>query len=145
MDGGKPTDVPKENSGRLRAKTISTSRLTSEEKRTAEELDYVPEDYRPQTRGECSPMMSRPCPFVSCSHHLYLDVNPDTGAIKLNFPHLEVWEMTETCSLDVADRGGITLEEVGGILNITRERVRQVEVKGIVSVRREVKRMVGES
>ena len=63
--------------------------------------------------------MPRPCPFVSCSHHLYLDVNPETGAIKLNFPHLEVWEMAETCSLDVADRGGITLEEVGAILNLT--------------------------
>ena len=75
--------------------------------------------------------MPRPCPFVSCSHHLYLDVNPETGAIKLNFPHLEVWEMAETCSLDVADRGGITLEEVGAILNLTRERIRQVEVRGL--------------
>ena len=75
--------------------------------------------------------MPRPCPFVSCSHHLYLDVNPQTGAIKLNFPHLEVWEMAETCSLDVADRGGITLEEVGAILNLTRERIRQVEVRGL--------------
>ena len=40
--------------------------------------------------------------------------------------------MAETCSLDVADRGGITLEEVGAILNLTRERIRQVEVRGLV-------------
>ena len=79
--------------------------------------------------------MPRPCPFVSCSHHLYLDVNPETGAIKLNFPHLEVWEMAETCSLDVADRGGITLEEVGAILNLTRERIRQVEVRGLYKIK----------
>ena len=79
--------------------------------------------------------MPRPCPFVSCSHHLYLDVNPESGAIKLNFPHLEVWEMAETCSLDVADRGGITLEEVGAILNLTRERIRQVEVRGLGKMR----------
>ena len=79
--------------------------------------------------------MPRPCPFVSCSHHLYLDVNPETGAIKLNFPHLEVWEMAETCSLDVADRGGITLEEVGAILNLTRERIRQVEVRGLCKIK----------
>ncbi len=79
--------------------------------------------------------MARPCPFVSCSHHLYLDVNPETGAIKLNFPHLEVWEMAETCSLDVADRGGITLEEVGAILNLTRERIRQVEVRGLCKIK----------
>ena len=74
----------------------------------------------------------RPCPYVSCKHHLYLDVNPETGSIKLNFPDLEVWEMAETCSLDVADRGGITLEEVGEILNLTRERIRQVEVRGLL-------------
>jgi Sigma-70, region 4 len=35
--------------------------------------------------------------------------------------------MEETCSLDVADRGGETLEAVGAYLNITRERVRQLE------------------
>ena len=79
--------------------------------------------------------MPRPCPFVSCAHHLYLDVNPETGAIKLNFPHLEVWEMAETCSLDVADRGGITLEEVGAMLNLTRERIRQVEVRGLYKIK----------
>jgi hypothetical protein len=62
-------------------------------------------------------------------------VNPDTGSIKLNFPDLEVWEMAETCALDVADRGGITLEEVGEILNLTRERIRQVEVKGLQKLR----------
>jgi hypothetical protein len=72
---------------------------------------------------------------VSCGHHLYLDVNPQSGAIKLNFPHLEVWEMAETCALDVADRGGITLEEVGAILNLTRERIRQVEVRGLTKIR----------
>ena len=43
--------------------------------------------------------------FISCKHHLYLDVNPETGSIKLNFPHLEPWEMLESCSLDVAERG----------------------------------------
>jgi DNA-directed RNA polymerase sigma subunit (sigma70/sigma32) len=43
--------------------------------------------------------------------------------------------MAETCSLDVADRGGITLEEVGNILNLTRERIRQVEVKGLSKIR----------
>ena len=76
----------------------------------------------------------RPCPFVSCKHHLYLDVSAKTGAIKLNFPDLEVWEMNETCALDVADRGGTTLEEVGAIMNLTRERIRQVEVKGLAKL-----------
>src|SRR6202007_2791771 len=49
-------------------------------------------------------------------------------------PDLEVWEMNETCALDVADRGGTTLEEVGAIMNLTRERIRQVEVKGLAKL-----------
>ena len=72
-----------------------------------------------------------PCLYVSCRHHLYLDVNPKTGSNKLNFPDKEVWELGESCALDVAERGGITLEEVGHIMNLTRERIRQVEVRGL--------------
>lgn len=121
-------------STRVRAKTISPARLTRDEKREAEHLVYPEDVERPVAREHCM-QMARPCPFVSCSHHLYLDVNPESGAIKLNFPHLEVWEMAETCSLDVADRGGITLEEVGAILNLTRERIRQVEVRGLSKIK----------
>ena len=120
--------------GRVRSKTIAPKRLTRYEKRLSELLVYPNDVERPTSRHECS-QMHRPCPFVSCSHHLYLNVNPETGAIKLNFPHLEVWEMAETCSLDVADRGGITLEEVGAILNLTRERIRQVEVRGLAKIK----------
>jgi len=108
--------------------------IESVEKHLRELLVYPSDVERPGCREECQGM-PRPCPFVSCSHHLYLDVNPQTGAIKLNFPHLEVWEMAETCSLDVADRGGITLEEVGAILNLTRERIRQVEVRGLSKIK----------
>jgi DNA-directed RNA polymerase sigma subunit (sigma70/sigma32) len=43
--------------------------------------------------------------------------------------------MGETCALDVADRGGITLEEVGAIMNLTRERIRQVETRGLLKLR----------
>src|SRR3982751_5403482 len=106
--------------GRVRSKTIAPKRLTRDEKRLSELLVYPTDVERPTTRDECK-STTRPCPFVSCSHHLYLDVNPESGAIKLNFPHLEVWEMAETCSLDVADKGGITLEE-GGVLNLPRGR-----------------------
>jgi hypothetical protein len=120
--------------GRVRSKTIAPKRLTRDERRLSQLLVYPPDVDRPESREACA-SMPRPCPFVSCAHHLYLDVNPESGAIKLNFPHLEVWEMAETCSLDVADRGGITLEEVGAILNLTRERIRQVEVRGLHKIR----------
>src|SRR5204863_10077257 len=122
--------------GRVRSKTIAPKRLTRDERRLSQLLVYPPDVDRPISREECA-KMARPCPFVSCAHHLYLDVNPESGAIKLNFPHLEVWEMAETCSLDVADRGGITLEEVGAILNLTRERIRQVEVRGLHKIRQQ--------
>jgi hypothetical protein len=120
--------------GRVRSKTIAGKRLTREERRLAQLIVYPEDIDKPENRGHCQGM-PRPCPFVSCTHHLYLDVNPESGAIKLNFPHLEVWEMKETCALDVADKGGITLEEVGEILNLTRERIRQVEVRGLSKMR----------
>ena len=132
-----PTDDPqKERRGRrkrrarTRARTISIRRLSKTELNQGRVL-YPETDYwKPMTREECT-QMERPCPYVSCKYHLYLDIHPVRGSIKVNFPDLEVWEMTETCALDIADRGGITLEEVGEIMNLTRERVRQVETQGL--------------
>ena len=117
-----------------RSKTIAPRRLTKEELRMRELLPILIDEERPGTRGECLTAV-RPCPYVSCKHHLYLDVNPETGSIKINFPDLEPWELADTCALDVADRGGITLEEVGAILNLTRERIRQVEVRGLLKLK----------
>lgn len=119
---------------RMRSKTLAPKRLSKEEIRVGALL-VLPDVDRPRTRAECGGGQMRPCPFVSCKHHLYLDVNPVSGSVKLNFPDLEVWEMKETCALDVADRGGITLEEVGEILNLTRERIRQVEVRGLLRLK----------
>jgi hypothetical protein len=119
---------------RMRSKTIAMKRLTKEELRIGALLYPTPDVPRPETRGACKEEQ-RPCPWVSCKYHLYLDVNPETGSIKLNFPDLEVWEMNDTCALDVADRNGITLEEVGEIMNLTRERVRQVEVRGLLKLK----------
>jgi hypothetical protein len=119
---------------RPRSKTIAMKRLTREELRVGA-LMYPPVDIpRPTTRAECREEM-RPCPWVACKHHLYLDINPETGSIKINFPELEPWELHHTCALDVAERGGITLEEVGEIMNLTRERIRQVEVRGLLKLK----------
>jgi hypothetical protein len=119
---------------RPRSKTIAMKRLTREELRLGALLYPPVEEPRPQTREECH-AAERPCPWVSCKFHLYLDVNTDTGSIKINFPDLEPWELPVTCALDVADRGGITLEEVGEIMNLTRERIRQVEVRGLLKLK----------
>lgn len=115
---------------RQRAHTISIRRLSKAELNRGKALYPEIEYWRPKMRSECADM-ERPCPFVACKYHLYLDVHPVRGSIKVNFTDVEVWEMTETCALDIADRGGITLEEVGEIMNLTRERVRQVETAGL--------------
>ena len=119
---------------RPRSKTIAMKRLTREELRLGALLNPPVDIPRPTSRAVCS-AEARPCPWVACKHHLYLDVNPETGSIKINFPDLEPWELKETCALDVADRGGITLEEVGEIMNLTRERIRQVEVRGLLKLK----------
>jgi len=120
--------------GRRRSRTIPMRQLTREELMQGAELTDLIEYERPKSRAECL-KMTRPCPFVSCRHHLFLEVNEDTGSIKLNFPDMELSELPETCALDVADRGGVTLEEIGEILNLTRERIRQVEAKGLERLR----------
>lgn len=117
----------------VRARTISVKRMTKRELEIGRLL-YPETDYwKPRTRAECKGG-PRPCPFISCKHHLYVDVSPRTGAIKLNFPDLEVWELSESCALDIADHGGTTLEDVGAIMNLTRERIRQVEVKALAKL-----------
>jgi hypothetical protein len=120
---------------RPRSKTIALKRLTRAElERGAQLYPPVEDVQRPRTRSECRDA-PRPCPWVACKHHLYLDINPRTGSIKLNFPDLEPWELEHTCALDIADQGGLTLEEIGFITNLTRERVRQVEVRGLLTLR----------
>ncbi|WP_426751248.1 sigma factor-like helix-turn-helix DNA-binding protein [Myxococcus sp. Y35] len=116
------------------ARDLRRRRLTGQVDPEEAELLKQMDDTRPRTRADCV-NGPRPCNFVSCKHNLYLDVNPETGSIKLNFPDKEIWELEHTCALDVAEKGGITLEEVGEIMNLTRERIRQVETRGLMKLR----------
>lgn len=91
-------------------------------------------DSRPRTRGDCwnGP---RPCPFVGCKYNLWMDVHVRGKGkrykplIKPNRPDKTPWDMLpgESCALDSADLGGMTLEDVGDLFTLTRERVRQIE------------------
>jgi hypothetical protein len=124
---------PKRNRGYV----LPSKRLTRQELFEVREIEADLAEViaqRPVTRGDCVGG-ERPCGWVSCRWHLYLDVSPATHSIKVNFPHLEVWEMPETCALDVADRAGKTLEEVGGVANLTRERIRQLEDETLARLR----------
>ncbi len=136
-------DEEPEGDERHRAKTMSRKEMARDMRKQRQAGGQDPEEValmreidrvRPKTRADCV-NGARPCLFVSCKHHLYLDVNPNTGSVKLNFPDKEIWELKYTCALDVADQGGITLEDVGGIMNLTRERIRQVEARGLLKLR----------
>ena len=107
----------------------------------AESLD------RPKTRADCIDGI-RPCPFVGCRFHLFLDAGR-SGNLRFNFPDLEPWDLTYSCALDVADAGqaageGVTLEVVGNLINVTRERVRQVEDLALDRANVRLGRLLGE-
>lgn len=116
-----------------RGKTLSIKQMRPEIRR-ATPIDAAVFVGRPRTRAECC-NGPRPCPWVACRHHLYLDVDPELGSIKLNFPDIEPDEMVETCSLDVAERGPQILDVVGALMNLTRERGRQIETFATVHAR----------
>jgi Sigma-70, region 4 len=80
---------------------------------------------RPMTRADCA-NLPRPCPFVGCRHNLYLQ--PHGHDMKITAPHRYPWNVPpgQSCALDCADSGGMTLEQIGSVLNCTRERVRQI-------------------
>jgi hypothetical protein len=78
----------------------------------------------PTTRGQCK-AAPRPCPFLSCRYHIWPD-------IKLRADSLP----KQSCALDVADEGSHTLEQIGDIYGLTRERVRQILAAAIAKLLR---------
>lgn len=116
---------------RTRARDIV--RRTIELELRALEADGL-EFERPRTRAECRDQ-PRPCPWVSCRHHLYLETT-ETGSVVIRFPGIEPHELSESCALDVADRGPLGLDAVGEKLGgMHMERVRQVEAVALDKAR----------
>jgi hypothetical protein len=124
--------------GRVRTESAKLMRRLAPTRRAEDEAEDDGETLpvKPTTRSECE-NGCRPCPFVSCKYHLYLEVNP-TGSVTYNAPDLE--SMAETCALDVAAKGGVTLEEIGSVLSLTRERIRQIASAALDKVKQKVER-----
>ncbi len=99
-----------------------------------EELERI----RPRTRADCK-QVRRPCIFVGCRYHLGLTINLKTGDYHINSKD-GLFRMEESCVLDVASRGASTLDVVGKALNVTRERVRQIEDKALRKLKKFSKR-----
>jgi hypothetical protein len=90
---------------------------------------------KPKRRSECQDGL-RPCPWVSCRYNLYLDIRAD-GVLRINFPDRDPHEMAFSCALDLAEDGPRTLDQVAGLMGMSRERARQIEEKVLSHVRRE--------
>lgn len=80
----------------------------------------------PRTRGDClagGRNAARPCGWLVCRHNIAAEPG---------------WSGGDSCALDVADQhpGGVTLEEIGQTLGLTRERVRQIEVRVLRQISR---------
>jgi hypothetical protein len=92
------------------------------------------ETTRPTRRSDCADG-PRPCPWVSCRYHLYLDVNERTGRIVCKWPYItptQLDRLPETCALDVAERGGLGHREVGEVLNMSDARAHQLAAASLV-------------
>lgn len=112
---------------------------------------------RPRTRGDCA-TAQRPCPHVWCRHHLAIEVS-HCGSIllpgykggflpakQLSRSRQRVEEFLErasdqvagaagdTCALDAASRGGMTLDEISARFNVTRARAEQIEKSALRKV-----------
>lgn len=103
---------------------------------TFKELQEV-ERARPRRRADCAGG-PRPCPWVGCRYHLALEAGTaKKGSLRFTWPDRELEGMPATCALDVAELGSKTLEQVGALLNLTRERVRQIEDRAIAKLKAE--------
>jgi hypothetical protein len=117
--------VKRKRQGQTRKASLSSKRLTTAERQIAALL-YPERPQRPRTRGECPDV--RPCPWVGCRYNTYLEVSTH-GSLTLFDPGRQPWDVSPatSCALDVAERGGVTPEDVGAIFGMSRERIRQIE------------------
>lgn len=120
---------------RARVVPISKRALVEESKKYPQQpgVDYA----RPSqfARSDCKDG-HRPCPLVSCRHHLFLEVLP-SGSIKYNFPGVEPEDLEHSCSLDVADAEKLSYEEIAAAVNLTRMGFSLVESEALAKLYRE--------
>ena len=132
---------------------VKLKKLSPEEHKNVALLAPETNYWRPRTRSECA-NVARPCPYVSCRHHLYLDIQSN-GKLRINHKNREPGELQHSCSLDIADRGArdrcnpflapyqaerpfvLDYSEVGVLLGITGESVRLIEKRAFAKLRRE--------
>ena len=103
------------------------------------ELDAM-EKARPSTRADCKDV-PRPCPFVSCRHHVFLSVTMTGGIV---YHHRSPWDLPpdRSCALDMAELEGMPQEEVAAALGYRdRQGVAACEELAIEKMRKKLRRL----
>ena len=116
---------------------------------------------RPRTRADCvgGP---RPCPWFGCRYHLAVDVTDNGALVVIGGPRLpanptdrQLERFTEaaiaraarfgSCALDKIERDpdGLTLRDIGETLEVSRERIRQIERKALRPLGCKIRRRLG--
>ena len=96
----------------------------------------------PVTRGDCIDAQ-RPCPYVSCKWHLLTTIASDGRMYKArDFDERDpdsivaaLVEMSETCTLDVADKGGMSEEEIGDIYGVSADKMKRDSMTAVARAR----------
>jgi len=83
---------------------------------------------RPVTYADCEHIPMYDCPFLTCEHNLGIDLKSGGRVInKTGHPY---------CLLKLTEKGGLTLQEIGDIFGLTRERVRKIEEITLIKLRK---------
>jgi len=83
-----------------------------------------------QTDGACMDLVA-PCDRIDCRYNVI-----ELESIRVGRPAEHIQDATEPCALRLADRGGMTLQEVADVIGVSRERIRQIEESALRRMRR---------
>ncbi len=87
----------------------------------------------PRTRRECP---NGPCPHVGCRYHLWTERRLDRRGAVVDLRETAVFgNVDHTCILNEIAHGPLTLEAIGGLFELSRERVRQIEADALARLR----------
>lgn len=91
---------------------------------------------RPKTRADCADV-PRPCPYISCRHHLFLDVSFKKLVFNSNAEDPTEMPADASCSLDIADRGVHTFPEMAELFRggVTRQAIQFIERDAVTKLR----------
>ena len=118
-----------QSSARVSTDLSNTSASVSISKSISKSISNIftsRDPYLPPSRESCE-SGSRPCPIISCRHHIIWAMSKkiwkrsDSEIVSL------ILSLSESCVLDVAEYGGLTQERVGELLHISRQRVTEIE------------------